>query len=40
MRILGKFGRNNCEENLRIFLVNFENISNFGKDIEETLHKF
>ncbi len=33
-RIVG-FQKNNCEESLRIFSVNFENIRNFGKNIEK-----
>ncbi len=40
MRTVGELWENNCEENLRIFWVNFENIRNFGKEFEKISHKF
>ncbi len=40
MKIVGEVWGNDCEENLRIFWINFENNKNFGKDFFLISHKF
>ncbi len=40
MRTVGEFWENKYKENFRLFWVNFENIRNFGKNVEKTSKKF